>query len=305
MKTRLLLLLAIMSLAVESYSQGFTRHIIIPYSTFNSQTLDKGRLAKDSLKDKRMTPTPSDSTRWEKEKSDGRKEFSRLVKDEFFKLDSAFIYGGAGSFANIGNVNTEDLGSNVNGSIGFNLVSSRISTDLYFTFNPLDTIEITTLNNFGSALFSPNIRGRGITLNSNIRLKKSIGCRIGYQASKSLWKFGSDYVEASPLTTRIGIYYKPFDCSAIVNNKINLTLNLDYVNRSIKGDFANNTFVVAGQIIDPTVYHGLDFAINFLFNDINFYYQYSINRKKPIDIPGYSGTQVTFGINVSPKLTKL
>ncbi|GGD09200.1 hypothetical protein [Hyunsoonleella pacifica] len=86
----------------------------------------------------------------------------------------------------------------------------------------------------------------------------------------------------------------------------------DYIPNSVR-DFKNidQTDIDVGDyksfnILNDTLgLDGIDFSVNTYLNSVHLHVQYSSNKKKDLNIPGFSGSQVLFGLNVTGKLIKL
>ena len=55
----------------------------------------------------------------------------------------------------------------------------------------------------------------------------------------------------------------------------------------------------------PQGYNGLDVSVNMYLNAVHMFVQYSHNLNEAYNIPGFTGSQVIFGINVSGEFINL
>ena len=106
---------------------------------------------------------------------------------------------------------------------------------------------------------------------------------------------------------KLGGYYSPFifNKERLNDNELILLLGLHYVNRSILGDFRNQDVNIEGLKVNDTGYNGFDISANAFLNSVHMFVQVSLNGDDDIIIPGYTGTQVVFGINVTGNLINL
>jgi len=226
--------------------------------------------------------------------------------DDWFKVQEVNLYGGGGLLSLVTTKDIIDEATSTTGSIGLNFVTKRISNDLYFSYNGKQSIEIYNLSVFGNTLMNPNLSGQSISYSIFARVHKIYGVSCSIQLSDQLWKLDSiSTFDASPFFFRIGGYFRPFNFTGLSDNLIDLTFNIHYTHRSILGDFNNRTQNIDGQAIEPRGYNGFDISGNFYFNSVQLIVQFSQNLISDFEIPGFSGSQITFGINVTGEMLKL
>ena len=226
--------------------------------------------------------------------------------DDWFKVQEVKLYGGGGLLSLATAAENIEEATSTTGSIGLNFVTNRISNDLYFSYNGKQTIEMYNLSVFGNSLMNPNLSGHAVSYSILARVHKYWGLSGKLQLSDQLWKMDSlSTVDASPFFFRCGVYVRPFDFTELSNNIIDLTFSFHYTHRSILGDFNNSTQNIEGQEIKPRGYNGFDLSGNFYFNSVQLIVQFSQNLIGNFDVPGFSGTQVSFGINVTGEMLKL
>ncbi|WP_203258340.1 hypothetical protein [Hyunsoonleella ulvae] len=226
--------------------------------------------------------------------------------DAWLKIKSINLYGG-GSLLGLVTADSDiEDATSPSGSLGVNFASERLSCNMYFSYNGRQSIEMNTLSQFGNSLMNPNIDGQSFTFSTLAQVSQLFGFSGSFQISDNLWKIDEDTeIDASPLIARLGVYFRPFDFNLENDNKLDLTFNLHFTHRNILGDFKNKTQNIAGNEITGKSYNGIDFSVNTYLNSVHLYVQYSSNKKKDLNIPGFSGAQVLFGLNVTGKLIKL
>jgi hypothetical protein len=225
--------------------------------------------------------------------------------ESWCKVESVNVYGG-GALLNLvtSEDDTKDKTSS-SGSVGANFATKRLSCNLFFSYNGRQTVEVNTLSSFGNSLMDPNLGGQSMSFSVLGKIYKGFGFSCSSQVADNLWKTDSlTTIDASPMITRLGFYFKPFEFS-IANNNIDFTLAAHYTNRSILGNFNNNDQIIEEQVIKPRGYNGFDFSANFFFNSVQLFFRLSANAEGDVQIPGFTGSQVTFGVNVTGQLIQL
>ena len=228
--------------------------------------------------------------------------------DDWFKIESINLYGGGSLLGLVTADSSIEDATSPTGSVGINFSTKRISCNLFFSYNGRKSTDVKDLSKLGNALMNPNLGGQSFTFSALGRINKFIGFSTSFQIADNIWQISNtEEIDASPLIGRIGFYVRPFDFGTNKegNNDINLTLNIHYSHRSILGDFNNNTQTIDSQEIKPRGYNGIDFSINTYLNSVHLFVQFSSNKTKKFDIPGFTGSQVTFGINVTGNLIKV
>ena len=171
------------------------------------------------------------------------------------------------------------------------------------------------MSQLGSSLMNPNISGQAFTTTIHSTLSNHFGVAGRFQISDNLWQIDSvTQIDATPLIARLGFYYKPFtfkDSNKVDStknesqNKIDFSINAYYTHRVIIGEFGKTTQVIEGVNVVPQGYNGLDVSVNMYLNAVHMFVQYSHNLNEAYNIPGFTGSQVIFGINVSGEFINL
>lgn len=218
------------------------------------------------------------------------------------------IYGGGSLFGLVTGDDELDEGTSPSGSLGINFATQRIQGSLYYSYNGRQTVNLSTLGQLGNSLMNPNLSGQSLTLGLTARVRSYFGANASIRIADNLWQLDDETnIDASPMVIKIGGYYSPFifNKERLNDNELILLLGVHYVNRSILGDFRNQDIDIEGLRVNDKGYNGLDISANAFLNAVHMYVQISINGDDDILIPGYSGTQVTFGINVTGNLISL
>ena len=234
---------------------------------------------------------------------------STSLSDQWFKVKSASLYGGGALLGLVTSSDDVDENTSPSGSIGLNFNTSRLSADLFFSYNGKRTVEMTNLEQFGGSLMAPNSAGQSISFSLFGKLNEKFGFTGSILTVDNIWKLdASTEIDASPLVARLGFYIRPFDFSDILdstNNRIDLTFNFNFTHREILGDFGNSEQEIGGQLIKRRGYNGFDFSTNIYLNSVQMFVQFSSNRKGEFEVPGFTGSQLTFGVNVTGALISL
>ena len=228
--------------------------------------------------------------------------------DSWFHVDEIAVYGG-GSLMSL--VTAEDPGSestSTSGSIGLNFSTMRINANIFFSYNGKKIIQMQSLEQFGNALMNPNMAGESITLSMLTNLCPYGGVSIRFDAADNIWQLDSTtYLDAAPIVFRAGFFIRPFDFDLNDNeNRLDFIIKLHYTHRGVLGDFSNDYETIENQEIPPRGYNGFEFSTHLYFNGLEMIFQYSQNAKGDfINIPGFTGSQVTIGLNVIGDLISL
>jgi hypothetical protein len=187
---------------------------------------------------------------------------SETGPDNWFKIDSISLYGGGSLLGLVTSADDRDETASPSGSIGLNFASTRLSCNLYFSYNGRQDIEMNSLDRFGTTLMNPNTAGQSLSFTVLGSLHKNFGFSTGLLVVDNLWQLDSlTTLDASPFLLRIGGYVKPFEFP-LPNNIVNFTLNFHYTHRSILGDFGNNPQLIGTQMIERRGYNGIDISAN-------------------------------------------
>jgi hypothetical protein len=282
-----------MLISILTYSQDYIPKSIRPFA-------DNTEINSDSLANFINKKNISDST-LAKEKL-----IKQNRKESWLKIRSVNLYGGGSLLGLVTSDTKIEEATSPSGSIGLNFTTDRISCNLYFSYNSRKSIEMENISQFGNSLMNPILDGQSFTFSTLGRLSEKFGFSANFQIADNLWKIDEDTeIDVSPLIAKLGIYYRPFDFEMENDNKIDLTFNLHFTHRNLLGDFGNNPQFIDGFNVSQKNYNGIDFSVNTYLNSVHLYIQYSNNKKKDIYIPGFSGSQVLFGINVTGNLINL
>lgn len=222
----------------------------------------------------------------------------------YWKVDSAYLYGGGSLLSVITNNDDSDL--NPSGSLGFNFQTKRIVFNLYYSYSSRNVIQMDSLYKLSSQLLQPSTGGHSLSVSSYCMLRKWIGINLFTSASDSFWRLSdSTKVDASPFILGLGVKLVPFNFENIKSNKLGFYLNASFTHRSILGDFRNGSYTIGNQLINQGGYNGFDFSANFVFDNLEFYTRYTLNPKDKYVIPGFTGSQLAFGVNLTGKVIKL
>lgn len=231
-------------------------------------------------------------------------EEKQLKHDQWLRMDSLSFYGAGSLFGLVSSADQEEVNTSPTGSLGFNFSSQRINGNLFFSYNGKKNIEMRSIEQFGIAILNPNIAGQAINLSLQARALKKAGFNLSFLAVDNTWQINdSTTIESSPYLVKWGLYLEPF-VFPTTRNTVRLILKLNYTHRGIFGDFGNTERVIDNRTIKPKGYNGLDFSTNLVFNNVELFFQLSSHSKKE-DIPGFSGPQVFFGINVAGNLIRI
>lgn len=228
------------------------------------------------------------------------------VLDEWLKIKSVSLYGGGSLLGLVTSSESIEEQTSPSGSIGVNLSTHRLSGNLYFSYNGRKMVDMMTLDQFGNSLMNPNLAGESISFYLMGRLHKYFGISTSILIADNLWKLDTiNEIDASPFIARLGLYLRPFDFSEITTNKIDFTINCHFTHRAIHGDFGNKSQMIGNQIIERRGYNGIDISANIYLNSVQLFVQFSSNRKGEFEVPGFTGTQIVFGVNVTGEVVSL
>ena len=90
----------------------------------------------------------------------------------------------------------------------------------------------------------------------------------------------------------------------IKSNNINVVSFLNITRKKIAGDFGTNTRTLDNLEIESKGYIGLELDISIFFNNLRMYSIISQNYNKT-NIEGFTGTQLSFGIDVKGDFLEL
>ncbi len=229
-------------------------------------------------------------------------KINRFAK--WFNVEEIKLYGAGNVLGLVTGNNDIEETTAPTGSIGLNFTTNKLTCDLFFSYNSKQKIEVNTLGQFGNTLMNPNLGGQSFTFKVAARMKKFYGLSTSVTVADNIYMLGDNEIDASPFILRLGGYASPFIFSTV--NKINLTFDLHFTHRSILGDFSNEEQTIEDKKILDRGYNGIDLSLNAFLNDVHIFVQFSFNEKdNDFLIPGFSGTQVLFGLEVSGNFIKL
>lgn len=227
--------------------------------------------------------------------------------ENWFKVSEASLYGG-GELISLITAKDEDVlkeATSTTGSVGLNFFTHRLSCDLFYSYNGRKVLIMNSLSRFGNTLMNPDLSGQSFSFSILAKICNYSGVAASIKIADNLFQMDSvTTIAAAPIIIRLGFCIRPFNFDFPNNNAIDFTINLNYTVRSFLGDFNNNTQIIEGQEIVPRGYNGFDISANFYLNWVKLIFQFSQNSKGEYEIPGFTGSQVTFGINVSGDMFK-
>ena len=241
------------------------------------------------------------------------KTHKREYWNDNLKIKEINLYGAGSILSAASGTSTPDGSSPVNGSLGvsFNF-GDRQAWSVYFSYNGVNSIDINTYEQLGSALLTPQTNGNSFIASWvwNAKwLPNKTGITSNLILADDLWNYGdSNSVEISPILAKIGVFWKPFPFE-IESNKVNFILSASYTYRGALGDL-HNGYRDGIELSDENVnyvlraYQGMEFAAHLLVNSVDLYFQIPVNYPD-IEIPGFGGAQVIFGLNISGDFIKL
>jgi|GEM_PF-3815591 len=234
-----------------------------------------------------------------------RDKFKNDKLAKWLKVETVHLYGG-GQLINLLTTNNPDVEqSSPSGSLGINFNTEKISSNIFFSYNGKQQIDVNKIQQFGANLLNPNNSGQSLNLAFRAKIHRNYGALLEFSAVDSDWKIDStSVVDASPIITKIGGFVRPFIFD-LEENDLDLTIEFKYTIRNIVGDFANQERTIDQKMISNTTFKGFEAQLNLRFNSVKMYMQMAMNNPEGIDIPGFSGNQLVFGIDVTGNLIKL
>lgn len=302
--------LILLSITISSFGQGLPKSSIRVIS--NKYHVSE----RDSI-----LKTNIDTTIKSNHRGVNYSHFFNLTKNDvkyrdWFEVKYFSIYGG-GALESLLSGDKEDSineTTSTTGSIAFGLATNRISCDILYSYNGREQISMNSLGQFGSTLMNPNLSGQSFSISVVTKLIENVGLFGSYQVADNVWQIDSiTRIAAAPMVSRLGLCWNPFDFGD-ENENIKFVITANYTHRRILGDFNNGDRIIAGNQVHPRGYNGFDFSANLYLSDVRFIFQYSQNIDSKlalkngtgeINIPGFSGAQVTFAVVVSGNIINL
>ncbi|WNJ19128.1 hypothetical protein [Pontibacter sp. G13] len=286
---------------LDSKAQELTRYSIRPAT----QSLETEARDPDKSIIQAPDPSPADTARIAGGSDEVFLPEGKVAK--WTKIREASLYGGGSLFSHVTSQAEEADPATPSGSLGINLITDRISTNLFFTYSGKKEVEVFDLETFGAILMLPASEGQSLTFSSAARLNQLLGLNAHFLVVDNNWKLDSTtLVDASPLLVKLGFYIRPFDFPENETSVLNLTFHVHFTHRSVLGDFGNENQVIGGRDVISRGYNGLDISGNVYLNSLHFFVQYSLNRKvDDVVIPGFTGQQISFGLNFSSEAITL
>ncbi|WP_417591070.1 hypothetical protein [Owenweeksia hongkongensis] len=215
-------------------------------------------------------------------------------------VEEVGLYG-AGAVYGLVSADEVTDASSLSGSLGLNIRTNRILSNFYFSFNSQDQSEIFTKEALGANLLNPNISGHSFSLNNKVKLAEYGGINLGIQVADSKWQMDSTTtISASPFLFRLGFYLRPFDFSALTENKVNFLVNISYVHRSVSGDYGNFDFhKIQDEKILNRGYNGIEISGDIYLNSLHFFVLYTYNDSEGVNIPEFTGNQFVIGVEIA------
>lgn len=95
-----------------------------------------------------------------------------------------------------------------------NFLTSRISLDVYFSYNARKVTVVDSLYKFGQAIMNPDLSGQSFSAMVIVKTCRFAGLIGSFQVGNNLWKIDSvTTIPAAPILARAGIRFRPFDLS--------------------------------------------------------------------------------------------
>ncbi|MBI3134450.1 MAG: hypothetical protein HYZ14_07200 [Bacteroidetes bacterium] len=228
----------------------------------------------------------------------------KILAQQYFEVDSAYLYAGGMLQSIVTNKNDDNV--TPTGSLGFNFETGRITFNFYYSYNARSVFQMDSLYKLGNALLIPNNSGQSLSIGTYCALKNWVGLKFQTSVSDDLWQINdSTQLDTSPLLLRLGFRFTPFNFDLIKSNKIGFYVDACYTHRTILGDFRNGYYQIGDQIINQGGYNGFELTANFVFDNLALFSSYSLNPKDKYLLPGFSGSQVTFGVKLTAKAITL
>lgn len=227
-------------------------------------------------------------------------------KSSWRKVEGVGLYGGGTLNGVVTGTDDSSSSGAINGTLGLNFYTNRILGNLFFSYNPRQTVEMRSLEDFAVSLINPNLNGHSLSLDLMFKVHPHWGLSTKFLIADNLWDLDSSTIDASPSVFKLGLYYKFLDFE-LLNNDVMILINAHYTNRSVSGDFNNEQVMIEGYRVSQRGYNGFELSGNIYVNALQMYVQYSINPQGDRDflLPGFSGNQVVIGLNVSGQIFPL
>lgn len=223
----------------------------------------------------------------------------------WLEVDSVFLYGGGKLLSLVTSNDEKNETTSPSGSLGLNFCTSKLSCNLFFSHNAKQKITINTLSDFGTAIMNPDLSGQSLSFSVQAEVFPKFGASGTFLVADQDWSLSeSEVLDASPIIGKVGFYVRPFDFKAI-DNIIDFYVDFNYTHRVISGDFGSIDRMINNTQIKRRGYNGWEIQGNVKFNAVKLYVQFSGIKISDIDVPGFSGNQVSFGIDVTGKLAKI
>lgn len=231
--------------------------------------------------------------------------FKSWTKD-WYKVEKVNFYGGGQLLSLVTSDEESAETTSPSGSLGVNLSTPVISTNLYFSYNAKQRVEVNTLSRLGAILMNPDLSGQSFTLSTRIKLNDWIGINGRFQVVDNDWQLDSSAVlDASPISSRVGLYIRPLEIDIDDENELDFYIDLNYTHRSIFGDFSSQDRNIQGKEISDQGYNGFEMQVNLRFNALTMYVRLTSNEIYDLELPGFSGKQVLFGFSVTGPVVSL
>ncbi len=237
------------------------------------------------------------------ESSTSTKRFNTL---NWTVVDSFSIYGGGTLLGLITNDEDTENTTSPSGSLGINFATEGIICNLFFSYNGKKTIDMNSLAILGTSLLNPNTGGESFSITATAFLNKYFRLRADLILADNIWQIDPiTSINVSPMLARFGLTYIPFDFSKLKNNNLRFNLEFLLTRRDLLGDIRNINPVIDGKELRQKAFSGFDLTANIYLNSVQMFVRLSQNYTDDFDIPGFTGSQVTFGVNATGKLITL
>lgn len=232
-------------------------------------------------------------------------------KDDQLKAVEFVRLYGAGSLLSVASSTTKPEGSSqVKGSLGvsFDFYDAN-AVSIFFSYNGVNNVEVNSREQLGSALLSPGLNGNAFAftwLYQSLHFPKEFGTAFSFNLVDNKWTYNDTLSkEISPILLKAGVFYKPFPFllgeGSEESNKVNFVLFGGVTYRGFLGDFPNGDRKIEfpeEPDYELAAYWGLEFSAHLLVNSVDLFVEVPVNFTQN-DIPGFSGGQVIFGLNIS------
>ena len=242
----------------------------------------------------------------DEQKKELRKKRRQQLSKDLRDVISIELYGGGALLGIITADENTDETINPSGNIGLNFRTNRLSCNFYYSYNGKNNIQVNNLSVFGNILSNPNRTGQSASFSVLARFSKSWGLSGSFTAVNNIWEVDNGTtVDASPIYGAIGLYLRPFNFESEGDNTIDFLCKAHFTHRSILGDFSKADQLIDSNIIKNRGYNGFEFSTNLLLNSVEMFVKYTYNEVDDLDIPGFSQSQIVFGVNVTGDLIKI